>query len=120
MFFHSVKNVALPVIGGLCHAGHIYNKQHLQSVVKVSSLHTFVVRYPSMIPVLSTSTRERYRATGPVKLFEQIDTELLTRPIRWKSLVNSAIKLACELDAWECHIIVFRESHSLFELHFQS
>ena len=100
----------------MCHAGHIYNKQHAQSVDKASSLQTFDVKYSSMIPIVSTSTGERYHATGPVELFEQIITELLTRPVRWKSIVNSAIKLASEMDTWECQIIGFRESHSVREL----
>ena len=115
-FFHSVKNIALPVFGGLCHAGHIYNKQHVQSVVKASSLQNLDVKYSSMIPILSTGTGERYHATGPVELFERIITELLTQPIRWRNVVNSTIKLASEMDAWECQILVFRESHSVREL----
>ncbi len=67
------------------------NKQHVQSVVKASSLQSFDVRYSSMIPILSTGTGERYHAMGAVELFERIITELLTQPIRWKSVVNSAI-----------------------------
>lgn len=51
-----------------------------------------------------------------MELFAQIITELLTRPIRWKSIVNSAIKIASGMDAWECQIFVFRESHSVREL----
>ena len=90
----------------------------MQSVVKASSLHTFDVRHLSIIPILSTGTRERYHATGPAELSKQINTALLIRSVRGKSIVNSAIKLASELDEWERQIIVFRESHLVRELHF--
>lgn len=116
IFFHGVKNIALTVFGGLRHAGHIYSKQHVHSVVKASSLQSFDIRYSAMIPIVSTGTGERYHATGPVELFEHIITELLTRPIRWKSVVNSATKLASEMDAWDCQILMSRESHSVREL----
>ena len=33
-----------------------------------------------------------------------------------EDVVNSAVKLASEMDAWECQIFVFRETHSVREL----
>ena len=69
-----------------------------------------------MNPILSTSTGKQYRSTGPTDLYEQLATELLTRPITWSNVVGEAIRIADDLEAWECEITYSKESHSVREL----
>ncbi len=73
-------------------------------------------RHPTILPILSTSTGKQYRSTGPTDLYEQLATELLTRPITWSNVVREVIRIADDLEAWECEIIFSKKSHSVHEL----
>ena len=115
-FFGSLNHIALPVYGGLCHASHIYGQQHIDTVTKTSSLQLLESSHTSMIPILSTSSGKQYQSTGPTDLYEQLVTELLTHSITWGNVVAEAAKIAGEMEAWECQLMVFRESHSVREL----
>lgn len=115
-FFRDSKSVTLPVYGGLCHAAHIYNMQHVQTIVRTSSLQAFESNRRPRVPILSTSTGARFSASGPTDLVEQIVLELLTQQIRWSNVVESAIGHVEYLGWPECDILVFRASHPAQEL----
>ena len=115
-YFRDSKFITLPVYGGLCHAGHIYNDQHIRAVVHTPSVENLNAKFPPSVPVLSTSTGQQYTATDAKGLFEQVVTELLTKPICWETLVDGTIELAGNLYASECQVISFRSSHLLDDL----
>lgn len=115
-FFRDRRFIALPVYGGLCHAGHIYNSQHVQSVIQTSSLKSLNVKCLPAIPVFSTSTGKPYSASTAKELFEHIISEILTQKIEWGNVIQGLIEQANTITASECQILVFRMSLPIYDL----
>ena len=115
-FFRYSKHVALPVYGGLCHAAHIFNKQHVQTIVGTSSQQNLNrIRYPK-VPILATGTGKRFHASDATELLEQIVFELLTQAIRWDNVIDGAVEQARFTAASECQVLVFGVSHPVQDL----
>ncbi|MCJ1247985.1 Atrochrysone carboxylic acid synthase Agnpks1 [Trapelia coarctata] len=115
-FFRDRKFVTLPVYGGLCHAKHIYNQQHVHDVVRTSSMHLLKSKFWSRIPIFSTSTGEPFPAKNATELFEQIITEILTQQIQWDNVVQGVIERANKIAASEWQMFVFRISLPIHDL----
>ncbi|KAL9099858.1 MAG: hypothetical protein Q9163_004694, partial [Psora crenata] len=115
-FFRDSKFITLPVYGGLCHAGHIYNDEHVQAIIQTTSLDTLSLRFAPSVPVLSTSTGQQYMARDAKDLFKQVVEELLTQQICWDRVVEGAIQHFSDLYASQCQLLIFQSSHLLKDL----
>nr|A0A067XNI2.1 RecName: Full=Non-reducing polyketide synthase ptaA; AltName: Full=Pestheic acid biosynthesis cluster protein A [Pestalotiopsis fici W106-1]AGO59040.1 PtaA [Pestalotiopsis fici] len=115
-FFRDRKFVALPVYGGLCHAGHIYEQRHVQEVVEKSVLDETHVRYSPSVRLFSTSTGKPFLSTSVTNLFEQVVGEILTQKIQWDKVVKGVLERIQELSATEVEVLVFRDSLPVHEL----
>jgi monodictyphenone polyketide synthase len=109
-FFRGHKIVDLPVYGGLCHAKHIYNQQHVGEVVSTSSLGMLDAKFAPALPIFSTSTGRPYTAKSARELFEQIIWEILTQQIQWDNVIQGVIEEVNNMAASECQVLVFRIS----------
>ncbi|KAF4536149.1 Beta-ketoacyl synthase [Lasiodiplodia theobromae] len=115
-FFRGHKVVTLPVFGGLCHAKHIYNRQHVHEVIDVSSLDELDAKYAPALPVFSTSTGSQYTATTAKDLFEQIIWEIMTQQIQWDNVIQGVVDQANSIAASSCQVLVFRNSLPVHDL----
>ncbi|KAI4215145.1 MAG: hypothetical protein LQ351_002460 [Letrouitia transgressa] len=109
-YFRDAKFIQLPVYGGLCHASHIYNESHIQSITRTPGLEALEEVRKPRVPVLSTGTGKRYPAARATDLLEQIVHELLTQQIRWENVIQGAIEHARYLAVTDCNVFVFRPS----------
>ncbi|KAJ0107608.1 hypothetical protein J7T55_007799 [Diaporthe amygdali] len=112
-FFRDRKTIALPVYGGLCHAEHIYGKEHVSRVTEATSLHA---SFTPRVPVLSTSTGRPFSAKTASGLFYQIVAEILTGKIQWDNVINSVAQRARASAVSECQILTFRTSLPIHDL----
>ena len=115
-FFRDRKYVSLPVFGGLCHAGHIYNEENVQSVVRTSSMELLNSKSSPRIPIFSTSTGRPFPAKGATELFECIVGEILTKQIQWDKVIEGVIERCNDIAVSECQVLVFRISLSIHDL----
>ena len=112
-FFRDRRSVVLPVYGGLCHAAHIYNEEHVHRIVQTSTLeHRFVPQ----VPVFSTSKGKPFAAESATSLLERIIHEILTQPIQWDNVIEGVRERAEELSASECQVLAFRNSMPMRDL----
>ncbi|RMZ74762.1 hypothetical protein DV737_g5762, partial [Chaetothyriales sp. CBS 132003] len=116
-FFRDARSIALPVFGGLCHASHIYNREHVEKIVRPSALHcSEVQRWMPMVPIYSTSTGKPFQAETPIQILEQVVLELLTQPIVWDSVISGIVLRATGASTSEALIYGFRNSVPVREL----
>jgi hypothetical protein len=115
-FFRDRKYVALPVYAGLCHAGHIYNAQHIEQIVSSNYMDVVDAKYTPHIKVLSTSTGRPYSALTAKACFSNIIEEILTKAIRWDAVVGGIIQRAKDTAAVDCEVQLFRNSLPSHEL----
>ncbi|KAB8304586.1 hypothetical protein EYC80_003965 [Monilinia laxa] len=116
-FLRDCKFVALPVFAGLCHAKHVYNEDHVESVIQTRSMDLLNAKYFPRVPVYSTSTGTPFKAKSAKGLFHDIIKEVLTEAIRWDNVIQGIIQRAKDTAASECQVLVFRTSlpvHDLF------
>ncbi|KAJ5546950.1 Type I Polyketide synthases (Type I PKS) [Penicillium frequentans] len=115
-FFRDRKFIALPVFGGLCHANHIYNKAHVECVMRTKSIDGLNARLVPRIPVISTSSGNAFPANTAAELFEQIIHEILTKAIQWDNVVSVFIQQASMLTISECQVLAIRTSLPIHDL----
>lgn len=115
-FFRDSKFIALPVYGGLCHAKHIYTHENVHRVVRTPSMEFLNSKFSPHIPIHSTSSGEAFPATDTTNLFEQIITEVLTKPIQWDSVIQGVVQKARDIAASQCQMLVFRMSLPIYDL----
>ena len=109
-YFRDRRVVALPVFGGLCHAGHVYDQSDVSSIVHGGSLESSPTDLSVTIPAFSTSTGKPFSAKTASGLFECIIEEILTQPIQWENAIRGIVSRADNLAASECQVLVFRTS----------
>ena len=109
-FLRYSKHVTAPVFGGLCHAKHIYNKEHIEKIVRTASIKKLEDSRRPLVPIMSTSTGRRYSVSGTTELLECIVGELLTSPIRWDNVVDGVVDHANDIGASDCKVMVFQAS----------
>ncbi|KAI9667461.1 MAG: Type I Iterative PKS [Bathelium mastoideum] len=109
-FFRDRKSVALPVYAGLCHAKHVYNQQHINSIIQTSSLDSLNLKFAPRVPIFSTSTGRPFDANSAKELFHHIIEEILTQAIQWDNVIQGIVQRAKDAAALECQIFVFRSS----------
>ncbi|KAK2594652.1 hypothetical protein QQS21_007628 [Conoideocrella luteorostrata] len=117
-FFRDLTSIPLPVYGGLCHAKHIYNKEHTTRIVNTSTLNVLSARFTPRAPVLSPSTGQPFPARSPTSLFHNIVEEILTQVIRWDEVIQGVVGRARDAAASEVMVHLFRTSlpaRDLFE-----
>ena len=90
-FFRDRQVAALPVFGGLCHAGHIYTSSHVSRVVQGSSLDFSQADLPVRIPIFSTSTGKPFPAKTANGLMHCIIEEILTKQIQWDKVIDGIV-----------------------------
>lgn len=109
-FFRDRRHVQLPVYGGMCHASHVYKKDHVQRVVRTSSMELLDTLLSPRVGVHSPSTGALYPARTATELFEHIIAEIMTKSIQWDNVVEAVYRRATQLEASHCDIVVFRIS----------
>lgn len=116
-FFRDARSIALPVFGGLCHAGHIYDVSHAQSIVRGSALNCVESkRYSPMMHIYATSTGKPLPANNALELLEGVILELLTKPIIWDNVISGIVDRVSVSTASECALYCFRTSIAFKEL----
>ena len=115
-FFRDRKYVALPVYGGLCHAKHVYSKQHVESIIQTKSLAFLDKRFTPRVPIFSTSTGKPFDVKSARELFHHIIEEILTQAIRWDNVIQGVVERAKFVTAMECEVLVFRTSLPVHDL----
>ncbi|TVY84593.1 Atrochrysone carboxylic acid synthase [Lachnellula suecica] len=115
-YFRDRKSVALPVYAGLCHAKHVYNKQHVDSIIQTTSLDFLDATFAPRVPIFSTSKGKPFDAKSAKELFHNIIEEILTQAINWDNVVQGIIQRAKDVAASECQILVFRTSLPIHDL----
>lgn len=107
-YFRDRTLVALPVFGGLAHAGHIYTEEHVERVVRPGRLDE-VLR--PRVPVFPASGSEPFLGETATGLFRDIVRDILTRTIRWDSVVQRIRKQASRSEAASEYLVyTFRTS----------
>ncbi|KAK7937312.1 ketoacyl-synt-domain-containing protein [Apiospora aurea] len=116
-FFRGRKVVHLPVYGGLCHAAHIYNQDHVREVVGDSPLlRQLETRTSPVLTAFSTSTGARFTRKGARELFEEIITEIMTKEIQWDKVVESVVQQAQDTSVSDLQVLVTRNSLPVYDL----
>ncbi|TVY39235.1 Atrochrysone carboxylic acid synthase [Lachnellula occidentalis] len=115
-FLRDRKSIALPVYGGLAHAKHVYNQQHVNSVIQTTSLDALDAKFAPQVPILSTSTGRPFEAKSAKELFHRIIEEILTHTIQWDNVVQGVVQRAKDAAASECQLFVFRTSLPVHDL----
>lgn len=115
-FFRDRQVVALPVFGGLCHAGHIYGPSHVSQVIQGSSLDFSQAELPVRIPIFSTSAGKPFPAKTANGLLHCIIEEILTKQIQWDKVIGGIVTRAEDLAASDCQVLVFRTSLPIHDL----
>ncbi|KAF2111953.1 putative polyketide synthase [Lophiotrema nucula] len=115
-FFRDRRSVALPVYAGLCHAKHIYDHEHVDSIIASPSSDAASHLSVPSIPLYSTSTGKPFQAKTAKDLLYQIVEEILTQAIQWDSVANGIIEHARDIQSSECQILVFRTSLPVHDL----
>jgi acyl transferase domain-containing protein len=115
-FFRDRKSVALPVYAGLCHAKHVYNKSHVDQILRVDALDELAARFAPCLDVYSTSTGRPFDAKTAKELFHNIIEEILTRSIQWDNVVQGIVQKAKAGAASEFQVGVFRTSLPIHDL----
>ncbi|ESZ98980.1 putative polyketide synthase [Sclerotinia borealis F-4128] len=110
------KFIALPVFAGLCHAKHVYTKEHVESVIQTPSMDVLNAKSFPRVPVFSTSTGMPFKAKSAKGLFHDIIEEILTQTIQWDNVIEGIIQRAKDTAASECQILVFRTSLPIHDL----
>ena len=73
----------MPCYGGPIHADHLFNEEHVSSIVK-----TFQSIYLPQIQIISPATGQPFIASDATELFRQIIKYLLTENVCWEKVVN--------------------------------
>ncbi|KAF2997726.1 putative PKS-like protein biosynthetic cluster [Neopestalotiopsis sp. 37M] len=116
-FFRGQKIINLPVYGGLCHAAHLYNQEHVREVVsETDSLKELSSRASPKLTTFATSTGKRFEAETARELFEEIVTEIMTKEIRWDTVVESVLAQAHTTSCSDIQVLVFRKSLPIYDL----
>ena len=100
--FRDATSIPLPVFGGLCHSPHIYGRQDTTTIVHAGAapLHTnFQANKSPVMPLHSTSTGAPYQVSSGVELFESVVTELLTKAIKWDTVISNLVSAAKKPDS---------------------
>ena len=115
-FFRDRRSIALPVYAGLCHAKHIYNEDHVTSIIQTSSLESLNAKFVPRMPIFSTSTGRPFGAKSAKELFHNIIEEILTQAIQWDNVIQGIVQRAKDVAASECQLFVFRTSVPIHDL----
>lgn len=115
-FFRDRRFVNIPVFGGLCHAEHIYNRGHVQTIVQTGTIDQLNSILSPVIPVLSTSTGKSYSAKSAKDLFENIILELMTQKIQWNNVVRELVEHARTLAATDLQVFMYHRSVPIHDL----
>lgn len=115
-FLRDRKSIALPVYAGLCHANHVYNQQHVDSIIQTSSLDVLDAKFAPRVPIFSTSTGRAFDVKGARELFSRIIKEILTQAIQWDNVIQGILQRAKSASVSECQVIVFRISLPVHDL----
>ncbi|KAJ9142487.1 Ketoacyl-synt-domain-containing protein [Pleurostoma richardsiae] len=115
-YFRDSTLVALPVYGGLCHAKHIYSREHIDRIIATVSLEYLNSRFTPKVPVFSTSSGRPFEAKSARELFYNIIQEILTQAIEWDNVILGIIRQAKDIAATECQVSVFRTTLPIHEL----
>jgi len=100
----------------LCHAKHVYNQQHVESIIQTSSMDLLDAKFAPRVPIFSTSTGRPFDAKSAKELFHHIIEEVLTQAIHWDNVVQGIIQRAKNVAASECQVLVFRTSLPIHDL----
>lgn len=103
----SARYARLPVYGGLCHAPHIYNSTHADSIMSATTPTVVDQTLIDAGSVLSTGDGAPFQATKVGDLFRLVVLELLTGTVRWNLAMDGAIDFLNILPE-ECDVYALR------------
>lgn len=107
-WFRNTRHALMTAYGGICHAGSVYDGDHIHSIVEKMRLN----RIPDS-PVISLATGKPYQASSAQELFEKIVFDVLKEVVRWEDNLIGAAEYAKSIGASSCKIYEFRPSHPM-------
>lgn len=115
-FFRDRQFINLPVYGGLCHAGHVYNQDDVQAVVHTKHMEALSAKLSPRLPVLCTSSGLAYEVETATGLFEAIVWELMGNAIQWDLVCSGIVDTLQSTYDSSCEVVVFRKSQAVNDL----
>jgi 3-oxoacyl-(acyl-carrier-protein) synthase len=85
------KFAALPVFSGLCHAPHIYTREHASRVLDAPSIQNLGQTHTHFIPLHSTESGKPFEMVSSYQLLEDIILEILTRSIHVNHITSAVV-----------------------------
>lgn len=100
------------MFGGLCHAKHIYSKQHVDEIVRSISLDALEAdgRFIPRVPILSTNNGKPFPSKTAGGLFHNVVEEILTQAIRWDDTIKGVVQQAKRIAVPEHMVFMFGTS----------
>lgn len=110
-FFRRSKHAFMTAYGGICHAGNVYDPEHVPKIVSNVTLN----RIPDS-PVICLATGQPYMASSAKELFERIVHDVLMEVVRWQGNLTGAAEYGRQIGASSCQIYEFRASHPMADM----
>ena len=107
-FFRQSNFLRMPCYGGPIHSDHIFDEEHVSSIVKDSHSN-----YPPQAQVISPGTGQPFTATNATELFRQIVKYLLTEEVCWEKAVKFAAEWAKSHGAGHHRMYAFRTAQQV-------
>ncbi|KAJ5762079.1 uncharacterized protein N7511_005461 [Penicillium nucicola] len=105
-FLRDRRFITLPVYGGLCHAIHIYRKEHVDQILQSKTIKRLDSRLMLRACLYSPSTGNPFPATSPSEIFHNAVEELLTQPIQWDEAIQKITERAKDSRVPECEVLI--------------
>ncbi|KAH6640304.1 putative polyketide synthase [Chaetomium tenue] len=115
-FFRDCRSAPRPIYGGICHAKHIYTREHAEELIRIPSLKVVDDKFTARVPVISPATGKPFPGATASELFGNILEEILTKPTTWSNAVAGLVKRAKAATISECTVLTFPDSPSACEL----
>ena len=101
----------MPCYGGPIHADHVFDEEHISSIVKASQS-----SYSPQVQVVSPGTGQPFTATDATELFSQVVQYLLTEEVCWEKAVNYVARWIKSHSDSRFHIYAFRTSQQVQDM----
>ena len=107
-FFQQSNFIRMPCYGGPIHAEHVFNEEHISSIVETSQS-----PHSPQVQVISPGTGQPFTATDATELFKQVIKYLLTEEVCWEKVVNYATDWAKSHNGDRNQIYAFRTAQQV-------
>ena len=113
--FRGTRRIQIPVYGPY-HAPHLHGNGPLQKILGThnDSNSNIIDRFHPKIPVLSTTSGERFTATSTRQLLEKVLNEALNETLRFDRVLDGCVASVKESDPSICRIVPLGPINSIY------